>query len=95
MKLQRLQKAPAKLQQKQWTLKIILMMPVINPLVSMVCPLGQLRRCDWVDYQTVCQRIPLPAERHPAGVLSCRYDGWGICQARLETRISRLREDLA
>ena len=59
-KLERLQKAPAKPQQKLWALKAVLIPQFLYPLANMACSAGQLSRCDRSIRRFVRAALHLP-----------------------------------
>lgn len=92
MKLERLQKASAKPQEKLWAVNSILLPQVQYPLANVACPHTQLRRCDRVVRRFVRTALHLPKDTPLGHLHSATVDG-ELGVPYLATRIPRQRED--
>lgn len=92
-KLDRLQSAPAKPQQKLWALKAVVLPELQYPLVNVVCSLGQLGKCDRLIRHFLRKALHLPKDTSSGFFFAHQVDGC-LSVVCLETRIPRLRKDL-
>ena len=91
--LGRLQRCPAKPQQKLWSLTNVLIPQLLYPLLHAEANKGALKRLDRESRQFVRTALHLPKDT-PIGYFHAAVVDGGLGVASMETRIPRMREDL-
>ena len=91
--LGRLQRCPAKPQQKLWALTSVLIPQLTYPLLHSYANKGTLKRVDRESRKFVRAALHLPHDT-PLGLFHAAVVDGGLGVTSMETRIPRLREDL-